>query len=182
MIFETRRLILRPWRDEDAASLYTYASEPMIGMSGGWAPVTSEHEGLRMIQGQLRKGENYAIILRETDEPIGNVGFLADEDANVDLGPDEAEVGYWIGMPHWGNGYAGEAIRRFLQHAFEDLDKTGVWGSYYEENVRSGRVLFKSGFVYHHTEASKVDAMGDERIMHYTYISELPADESIQDD
>lgn len=174
MIFETRRLILRPWTEADAPILFSYASEPTIGLAGGWAPITSEHESLRVIQNRLGKGENYAIVLRDTDEPIGNVGFIEDDYAHVGLGPNEAEVTYWIGMPHWGNGYAGEAVRRMLQHAFEDLDKSSVWGAYYEENVRSGRVLYKSGFVYHHTENDATDALGDERIMHYTYISELP--------
>lgn len=173
MIFQTQRLILRPWTEEDAPLLYAIASEPLIGMSAGWAPHTSEHESLRVIQGPLGRDETYAIVLRETGEPIGSAGLIENEYSDMDLEDDEAEVGYWIGMDHWGNGYAGEAVRRLLQHAFDDLNKSGIWGSYFDENSRSGRVLSKTGFVYHHT-AHKIDAMGDERITHYTYISELP--------
>lgn len=174
MTFETRRLIIRPWTEADAPILYTYASEPILGLSAGWAPHTSEHESLRVIQGPLGKDEVYAIVLRETGEPIGSVGFLDNEDSDLELKDDEAEVGYWIGYPHWGNGYALEAVRRLLKHAFDDLNMESVWGSYFDENVRSGKVLSRAGFVYHHTEARKIDALGDERIVHYAYISELP--------
>lgn len=176
MIFETKRLILRPWTEDDAPILFMYASEPTVSLSAGWAPVTSEHESRRFIQ-RLGKGENYAIVLRETNKPIGNVGFVDEDTANVDLGSDDREVTYWIGMPHWGNGYAGEAVRALLRHAFEDLNVDNVWGTYYEGNVRSGRVLYKSGFVYHHTDQDATDAFGDARIMHYTYISELPPED-----
>lgn len=174
MIFETRRLILRPWSEDDAQVLFTLASEPIIGISAGWAPHTSAHESLRMIQGPLGNEETYAIVLRDTGVPIGSVGLLAEDDRHVDnMDDDEAEIGYWIGTDYWGNGYAGEAVRRLLRHAFSDLKKTGVWATYYDENVRSGRVQAKNGFVYHHTQRT-TDALGDERIVHYTYISELP--------
>lgn len=177
MIFETRRLILRPWAEDDAQILYTLAQEPVIGLSAGWAPHSTAHESLRVIQGPLGKEETYAIVLRDTGEPIGSVGLITGEDGHVDdMKEDEAEIGYWVGLDYWGNGYAGEAVRRLLRHAFSDLHKSGVWGAYFDENVRSGRVQAKTGFVYHHTQKT-VDALGDERIVHYTYISEEPAEE-----
>ena len=37
MTFETKRLILRPWREEDAEELYKYASEPELGYWAGEA-------------------------------------------------------------------------------------------------------------------------------------------------
>lgn len=179
MILYTQRLILRPWKPEDAAKLYFYAKDPIIGISAGWAPHTSEHESMRVIEGPLGREETYAIVLKDTDEPIGSVGLLNREDANCEMDDDEAEIGYWIGYPHWGNGYAPEAVLGILRHAFDDLNKKGIWGSYYDENARSGRVQAKTGFVYHHTEAHHIDAMGDERVVHYTYITALP--ESTED-
>lgn len=176
MTLYTKRLILRPWRPEDASQLYFYAKDPIIGLSAGWAPHPDEHESMRVIEGPLGRDETYAIVLRDTDEPIGSVGLLGGDDASQPLGDGEAEIGYWIGFPHWGNGYAPEAVRRILKHAFEDLDKRGIWGSYFDENARSGRVQAKTGFVYHHTEAHHIDAMGDERIVHYTYIESYPGD------
>lgn len=38
---KTKRLILRPWTEEDAASLYKYAQDPKIGPIAGWSPHTS---------------------------------------------------------------------------------------------------------------------------------------------
>lgn len=174
MVLYTKRLILRPWRREDAASLYRYASDPIIGNAAGWAPHIDEHESMRVIEGPLSGEEVYAVVLRDTDEPIGSVGLLESGDATLAVADDEAEIGYWIGFPHWGNGYASEAVSRVLKHAFEDLDKKGIWGTYYDENVRSGRVQAKTGFVYHHTEAHHVDAMGDEHVVHFTYTVSYP--------
>lgn len=179
MVLYTKRLILRPWRREDAAKLHYYASEPVIGLSAGWAPHADEHESMRVIEGPLSGEEIYAVVLKDTDEPIGSVGLLDKEDAHCALGEDEAEIGYWIGMPHWGNGYAPEAVSRLLKHAFVDLNKKGVWGTYYDENARSGRVQAKTGFVYHHTEAHHIDALGDERILHYTYTVTYPDDAEV---
>ena len=39
MIFETERLILRPWCEEDAESCYTYAKDPDVGPTAGWLPI-----------------------------------------------------------------------------------------------------------------------------------------------
>ena len=38
MVLETERLILRPWREDDAEDLYTYASDPEVGPPAGWPP------------------------------------------------------------------------------------------------------------------------------------------------
>ena len=43
-IIETERLILRPWREDDAESLFKYAQSPDVGPAGGWAPHTSVEE------------------------------------------------------------------------------------------------------------------------------------------
>jgi RimJ/RimL family protein N-acetyltransferase len=61
---------------------------------------------------------------------------------------DEPELGYWLGRDYWGKGYATEAGRRVIRHAFEDLGSKAVWCCYYEGNERSKRVQEKLGFSY----------------------------------
>ena len=46
----TERLILRPWMESDAESLYKYASDPAIGQPAGWPPHTSVEDSLNVIR------------------------------------------------------------------------------------------------------------------------------------
>ena len=55
------------------------------------------------------------------------------------------------GFPYWGRGFASEAARELLRHAFEDLDLRRVWCGYYAGNERSKRVQEKLGFKYQRT-------------------------------
>ena len=57
-----------------------------------------------------------------------------------------AEVGYWIGEPYWGNGYATEAVKQLVSIAFNQLDIHRVYAKIFECNVASMRVLEKIGF------------------------------------
>ena len=80
MILETERLILRPWCDEDAPDLYTYASDPDVGPPAGWPPYTSVENSREIIRTVLSAPETYAVCLKESGKPIGGIGFLTWED------------------------------------------------------------------------------------------------------
>jgi RimJ/RimL family protein N-acetyltransferase len=58
----------------------------------------------------------------------------------------EPEIGYWLGVPFWGNGYATEAVRAVLDHAFADLGHETILGAARVSNPASRRVLEKCGF------------------------------------
>lgn len=97
--------------------------------------------------------ETYAIVLKETGFPIGSIGLHFHSDlAKKD---DEAELGYWLGVPCWGQGLVPEAAREVLRHAFEDLKLSRVWCGYYDGNEKSKYVQEKLGFKYQWT-AEKV--------------------------
>lgn len=57
-----------------------------------------------------------------------------------------AEIGYWIGEPYWGRGYATDAVRQCLKFAFEVLNLLRVYANIYEYNIGSMKVLEKVGF------------------------------------
>lgn len=57
-----------------------------------------------------------------------------------------AEIGYWIGEPYWGKGYATEAVRLLIKFAFEELDLLRIYAKIYEYNIGSMKVLEKTGF------------------------------------
>jgi RimJ/RimL family protein N-acetyltransferase len=57
-----------------------------------------------------------------------------------------AEIGYWIGEPYWGKGYATEAVRLLIKFAFEELDLLRIYAKIYAYNTGSMKVLEKTGF------------------------------------
>ncbi len=108
--------------------------------------------------------ETYAIVLKETGVPIGSIGLHHDDLAP---GDDEAELGYWIGRPYWGQGFAPEASVEMLRHAFEDLKLERVWCGYYEGNDKSKRVQEKLGFKHQWVNGNApVPQMGETRVGH----------------
>ena len=149
MTLETTRLLLRPWRIEDAEALYEYARDPEVGPPAGWPPHTSVENSREIIRTVFSAPETYAVCLKEdTRSPIGCVGLHRNDIAEED---DEYELGYWIGKPFWGQELIPEASRELLRHAFEDLGMNRIWCGHYDGNRKSRRVMEKLGFVYHHT-------------------------------
>ena len=175
VVMETERLILRPWHDDDAAALYRYASDPRIGPVAGWAPHTSEAISLEIIRTVFSLPETYAVVLRQSGEPVGSIGLMfADGVHSACIEGGEAEIGYWIGVPYWGRGLIPEAVERLLQRGFEELGLSAVWCGHYDGNAQSRRVMEKCGFRFHHTETGKLSPLGDLRTEHFL---RLTADE-----
>ncbi|MBD5363252.1 MAG: GNAT family N-acetyltransferase [Bacteroides sp.] len=161
-IIETERLILRPWREDDAESLFKYAQSPDVGPAGGWAPHTSVEESREIIRTVFSGPEIYAVVLKETGEPIGSCGIMFSD--NMD--DTEGEIGYWIGKPYWGQGLIPEAVKALLSRGFQELNLSAVWCGFYSDNLKSKRVSEKCGFKYHHTNTDVVSPLGDHRTEH----------------
>ena len=164
MILQTKRLILRPWSENDAEELYKYASDPEVGPPAGWPPHTSVENSREIIRTVLSAPETYAVCLKENGKPIGSIGLHRNDLAEKD---DEYELGYWIGKPFWGQGLIPEASRELLRYAFEDLGMNRIWCGYYDGNEKSRRVQEKLGFVFNHTtEGLEVKLLNEIRTGH----------------
>lgn len=169
MIFETKRLILRPWQEDDAEDLYKYASDSEVGPSAGWPVHTSVDNSREIIRTVLSAPETYAVCLKEDGKAIGSVGLHRNDIAERD---DEYELGYWLGKPFWGQGIIPEASREMLRRAFEDLSMQTVWCGHYDGNLKSRRVMEKLGFIYHHTtEGVEVELLGEVRTGHVLFMT-----------
>lgn len=151
-ILETERIILRPWKAEDAESLYKYASSPKVGPIAGWPVHTSVENSRDLIRDVLSADENYAVVLKETGEAVGSIGLMKGVASNLHLPESEAELGYWIGVPYWGQGLIPEAAREIIRHGFETLKFVKIWCGYFEGNVKSKRVQEKCGFIFKRIE------------------------------
>ena len=168
---QTKRLILRGWRESDTESLYRYAQNPHIGPIAGWQPHTSIEDSREIIKNVLSADETYAVVLKQTGEAVGSIGLMTSKSEihSVEMTENEGEIGFWIGEPFWGQGLIPEAVNELLRHAFEDVGLAEVWCGYYDGNEKSKRVQEKCGFVYHHTEYNKpVPLLNDFRTEHFT--------------
>ena len=172
MIFETERLILRPWSEDDAEDLYKYASDPAVGPIAGWPVHTDIENSREIIRTVLSSAETYAVCLKKDNRPIGSVGLIPPAQSHTRASDYELEIGYWIGVPFWGKGLIPEAVRRMQEHAFLDLKCSAMWCGYYDGNENSRHCQEKCGFTYHHSEIDKPCVlMGDLRTEHFTKIT-----------
>ena len=166
MILQTDRLLLRPWQEQDAENLYTYASDPAIGPSAGWPPHTGVENSRELIKFVLSAPETYAVCLKD-GTAIGSIGLKLNGSTDMTDRDDECELGYWIGKPFWGQGLIPEAARELLRYAFRELGMGAVWCGYYEGNEKSKKVQEKLGFVYQYTtENLDVPLMNELRTGH----------------
>ncbi len=172
MTLKTNRLILRPWRESDAESLYEYAKDPLVGPAAGWPPHKNVEESLEVIRNVFTGKECYAVCLQEDGRAIGAVELKLKGKTDLTDREDECELGYWIGRPFWGRGCIPEAVRELLRHGFEDLGMRAVWCESYDGNIKSKRVQEKCGFVYHHTaENCSVPFLGEVRTCHVSLLT-----------
>lgn len=72
---ETATILLRRWRETDAEALYKYASDPEVGPRAGWPAHRSVEESLEIIRSVFTNDSTWAIVLRETGEAIGCIGY-----------------------------------------------------------------------------------------------------------
>ena len=119
-MLSTERLILRPFKKEDAMSLYEYAGDLDIGPIAGWPPHQSIEQSLDIIEKVLTGKECYAIC-DKSDKVIGSIELKLNGYTDMTDKEDECELGYWIGKPYWNKGYVTEAAKELIRHGFEDL-------------------------------------------------------------
>lgn len=148
MQLETERLILRPWQESDAESLYQYAKDPAVGPIAGWPPHKSLEESRHVIKNVLCGRECYAVCLKTDNRPIGCIELKLKGHTDMTEREDECELGYWLGKPFWNKGIMPETAAELIRHGFEDIDMEKIWCGYYDGNNRSKRVQEKLGFHY----------------------------------
>ena len=142
---QTRRLLLRAYTSADIPALV-----PLIGAREVAAttlriphPYTEAiaREFIALAEKDEASGScvRCGIILRESGALCGGVGLQIESDHR------RAELGYWIGVPYWGNGYATEAAMAMVQYGFEARALQRIFASHFSRNGASGRVLRKIG-------------------------------------
>lgn len=145
---ETERILLRPWLESDAETLFKYASDPDVGPRAGWPPHQSVEESLMVIRDVYNRDTNtWAIVLKESKEVIGAMGYGASCDCKLPVREDEPIAGYWVAKPYWNKGYCTEALQLMLDHIRKTTDIPSLLSGHFTDNPASGRVMEKCGFV-----------------------------------
>ena len=140
LVLETERLTLRAPRLGDAKAIAQLANDRRIAENTTRIPHPYRLADAETFIAQVnRDGDELAFLITLDDEPIGACGL-----AQLD-GP-APDLGYWIGAPYWGNGYATEAARAEIDHAFTALGHDAVQAGARVTNPASRRVLEKCGF------------------------------------
>ena len=141
---QTDRLILRPYREADVPELV-----PLIGTREVAAttlriahPYTEQDARAFLELAHDPEKLWLAVTLRSDGRQIGGIGL------RIDQQHQNAELGYWLGVPYWGQGYASEASREMLRYGFEDLNLHRIHASHFKHNPASGRILKKLGMRY----------------------------------
>ncbi len=140
---ETERLLLRP---PDFCDVPAVAS-----LIGGWDVAknlanvphpyreSDAREFVSRTQMMSASGESFCFaILRKADDVFMGCSGLNLKDGRF-------ELGYWLGKPYWGQGYATEAAKKVVSFAFRDLKATSLLAGWFHDNPASGRVLEKLG-------------------------------------
>ena len=137
IIAETRRLILRRYKEEDLPDLFEYLSDPEVVEYEPHKPLTFD-EAKENLEWRIGTDEMIAGELKSSHKMIGNV-YMGKRDF------DALEAGYVFNRSFWGQGYAFESCQALIQQAFS----AGCHRIYAEcdpRNTRSWRLLEALGF------------------------------------
>lgn len=127
MILETKRLMLRAWKKDDAEKVYELAKDPHIGPPCGWKPHENLRESKEVLRDILMNDYTYAILLKETEQIIGNISLMPYSESRFAQCEREAEIGFWLGYPYWGNGYMAEACVCLVEYGFKEKKLEKNW-------------------------------------------------------
>ena len=141
---ETERLRIRPYSDADIPELL-----PLIGAREVAATTLriahpyAEQDARDFFEMAKAPDKLWlAITLRTDDRQIGGIGLRLEQQHG------HAELGYWLGVPYWGQGYATEATREMLRYGFEALGLHRIFATHFKHNAASGKILRKIGMQY----------------------------------
>ncbi len=146
-IIQSERLILRKFLIEDAPVVQNLVNDKRIaepteniphpypdGLADEW--INSHQQ--KWEEGKLA---SFAITLKSNQMLMGAISLM-----NMDL--SEGELGYWIGVKYWNQGYCTEACKSLIKFGFSHLKLSRIYAHHLSSNSASGKVLLKSGLAH----------------------------------
>jgi RimJ/RimL family protein N-acetyltransferase len=145
-IFQTKRLLLRDFKEADWKAVHSYASDPEVVRYVDWGPNTVEEtksfirRAIATQKEQPRRNYHFAIVLKTENRLIGACGIFVSN-------PDNREgwIGFVLNRHFWGQGYATEAAKALVIFGFKKLNLHRIFATCDPANIASARVLEKIG-------------------------------------
>jgi RimJ/RimL family protein N-acetyltransferase/GNAT superfamily N-acetyltransferase len=152
----TRRLLIRPMIPGDAAGLAARRNDRQVAKYQDWAlpyPLErAEQLVSKVVEMQAPKNEQWWMAI--VCDPNSGVVY-GDLAVHLSWEGRTAEVGYTFEAAHWGRGYAVEALTALVEHLFDGLGVTRVFGMLHPDNPASAMVMERTGFLFEgHTKSS----------------------------
>lgn len=135
---------LRRWREADAPALHRHANSPEVwhNLRDSFPERYTIEDARNWIRFIATAGPALHLAIEVAGEAVGGV--------SLEIGPDiercSAEIGYWIGKHHWGEGIATAAVRGATEYALAVLPLTRIFALPFLRNPASLRVLEKAGY------------------------------------
>lgn len=151
---ETKRLVLRQFENCDAKRVQLLAGNREVSSTTANIPYPYP-DGLAEkwisshAQNYAAKSTvTYTICLKSSGELIGCVSVM-------NLSSEQPELGYWLGVDYWGDGYCTEACIALIEFCIESFCLTVIYGKHLTRSPASGKVMEKCGLSYISTETGK---------------------------
>ena len=138
----TERLILRPFKKEDAEAMFhNWTYDERVVRFCRWHPHTSLSETEQYLNICMNSQYCWAITLKEKDEPVGCIDVVSRNSMGT------CEIGYVLSYEFWSKGIMTEALKAVISELFEcGFDVIGACHAL--DNPASGKVMEKSGLTY----------------------------------
>lgn len=149
LVIETPRLVLRPYEKGDVDALYPYVSDPELPKTMSWSAHTDRAQTAEFVErklADLAAGTSIAWVIVRDGQVVGTISFDGILWEFRAWRVDRAELGYWVGRPHWGQGVMSEAALAATQWGFETLGLHKITIGCVEGNVASQRIIEKLGY------------------------------------
>jgi len=138
-MLRTERLLLRPFTLDDAPDVKRLAGAREVALNTLHIPHPYPDGAAEAWIEKHGKGPEVTFAIEAKGQLAGAIGLV------LDPTHDRAELGYWIGMPFWGRGYATEAGRAIVRVGFEEHGLNKIFAHVFKRNPASARVLQKIG-------------------------------------
>ncbi|MFP4322907.1 MAG: GNAT family N-acetyltransferase [Anaerolineales bacterium] len=147
---DTPRMVLRHLQATDADTIYDYLQEPEIAMNVLSIPYPyTRHNAITFIEWATEKmAEQPTFVLerRSDEQMLGVIGAMFEAPHR------RVEIGYWLGKPHWGQGYMSEAARVLVRYIFDAYPSVQrIYAECFPYNVGSARIMQNAGMQYEGT-------------------------------
>ena len=148
-VIETKRLILRPFRQPDLCDFNEYASVPGVGEMAGWKHHETIEKTQKVLDMFIKEDKTFAIVFKKNNKVIGSIGvekYELEDELTEFNGYYGREIGYVLSKDYWGKGIMPEAVGAVISYLFNDLNLDFLTCAYYDFNNQSKRVQEKCGF------------------------------------